>query len=110
MTNSTVMINGVHLRLDQIKVIDPLHITNQNQDGFTEIFIKSSKISQKTQYSFDIWFVGKNGGYRTFRSNVVSYKGVDNFKADVKFKNEYNTLVENWKQYHNDYKEKITEE
>jgi hypothetical protein len=109
MASATVTINGVHLRMDQIKAIDPLQKRVYSTDGFTELFKKLSNTNYQSQYEFVIWFIGKNGGYRTFRSHVVDFKGDGNFKGDTKFVNGYNSLVENWKQYHNEVKETITE-
>lgn len=98
---STYTFQGHHLRLDQIKSIEPIHTTHKNSDGFYSVFMKSRKWNMKSQYEFAVWFVGKDGGYRQFYSNVIEYVGAENFKGDQKFIDDYEGLVFAWKEYHN---------
>jgi len=99
----TFEINGHHVRLDQVKLIEPLRTYTINQDGFTGIFMKESNLNYKSQYEITIWFTGKNGGYKEFRSKVVDFKG-NNFKGDSDFKYMYNDFVNAWKEYHDELK------
>jgi len=100
---NTFEINGVHLRLDQIKLIEPLRTYTNNQDGLMGIFMKERNLNFQSQYEITIWFIGKNGGYREFRSKVVDFKG-NNFKGDDKFKDLYFDFVNAWKEYHDEIK------
>jgi hypothetical protein len=98
---ATYTFQGHHLRLDQIQTIEPIHTTHKNIGGFFSIFMKPKKWDMQSQYNFAIWFVGKNGGYREFYSKVIDYVGVENFKGDQKFLDDYEGLVFAWKEYHN---------
>ena len=102
MVESTFTIHETHFRLDQIKVIDPLRKQIFNTDEWYSIFMKAENLNYKSQHSFDIWFVGKFGGYRTIKSRVIEYKGSMNFKGDESFVKTYNSFVDAWKNYHDE--------
>jgi hypothetical protein len=100
MLESTFTFQGHHMRLDQIKSIEPLRKNTRNLNGWTSIFMKDHKLDMRSQYEFAVWFVGKNGGYREFYSKTVDYIGLGNFKGDVEFETKYQELVHAWRLYH----------
>lgn len=100
----TYTFQGHHLRLDQIHSIDSLHTHTTNCDGVYSIFMRDHKLNMKSQYVFAIWFVGDGENYRTFRSKIIDYVGIYNFKGDQEFKDDYVGLVFAWKEYHNNLK------
>ena len=99
LSHGTHTFRGVNIRLDQVKVIDPLVTKTECLNGWTTIFIKDKNLSLKSQMHFTIWFTNK-GGYRDFYSSVVEYTGWENKKVDERFVEEYNNFVERWEKYH----------
>lgn len=101
MKKATFTINGYKLRLDQIKTISPLYTRTTCLDEWMQLFMRDSKLSMQSQYYFIITFIGKSGSYQEFNSKVVNYVGRNNFKGDEEFAINYNQLVADWEEYHN---------
>ncbi len=99
LSRGTHNFRGVNIRLDQVKVIDPIVFKKENQDGWMGAFMRASKLNMKSQLHFTIWFVGKSG-YRDFYSKTKEYVGLENIERDETFIKEYNDLVERWERYH----------
>lgn len=99
LSRGTHTFKGVNLRLDQIKIIDPIITKTHNQDGGYSLFMRDKNLHMVSQMHFTIWFIDK-GGYRDFYSKTVEYTGLDNKKVDEDFIDEYNDLVRRWESYH----------
>jgi len=99
MARKTFSFRGTYLRLDMIRVIDPLSHNNKNQDCWLGIFMKEHKLNWKSQCSFTIYYV--KDGYREFYSKTIDWTGGE-AEYDEDFIDDYEGLLYAWEEYHNE--------